>query len=71
MRVERSYLVRVVQVYDGDPPADWAGEPFVAGAPLDGAQDEHVCNNWQLLSDETELLDNDELVAFVHAVDNH
>lgn len=67
MRVERSYLIRIVQVYEGKPPADWAGQPFVAGERLDGHQDEHVCNHWELLSDETELLDNDDLDAFVQA----
>ena len=65
MRVERSYLVRIVQVYEGEPPTDWAGEPFVAGALLDSERDEHVCNHWKLLSDEEESLDDDGLSAFV------
>jgi len=66
MKVERSYLVRIVQTYEGEPPAEWFAADEAEGSLieygyLDGEQDEYVCNNWECTTDQTELLDNDEL----------
>ena len=53
-RIERSYLVRVVQVYEGDVPDNWDGMEW-------HEQDEYIIANWTLVSDDTELLDDDQL----------
>lgn len=54
MRVTRSYLVRVVQTYDGDTPDD--GDTY---DEMD--QDQYVCDNWHLIREEFEPVDDDQL----------
>ena len=66
MKVERSYLVRIVQTYEGEPPAEWFADDETEGSLveygyLNGEQDEYVCNNWECTRDQIDLLDNDEL----------
>lgn len=60
MKVRRSFLVRVVQIWEGDelPPSEY-GEPDDDWMEYD--QDQFVCDNWNLISDEIELLDDDQL----------
>lgn len=62
MKVERSFLVRVVQVYEGDLPSDenWGTDDW-ADDWMYGDHDQYICDNWKLVSDETELIDNDNL----------
>jgi hypothetical protein len=59
MKVERSFLVRVVQVYEGDPPADWNIEQVTQW--MNWNHDQYVCDNWKLVSDKTQSLDDDQL----------
>ena len=65
MRVERRYLVEVVQVYEGDPPNPppdyWGDEVKEWDDYLDGDQDQYICDNWRLVDDYTILLDDDQL----------
>lgn len=62
MRVERRYLVCVVEVFEGEPPVDWDLPP---GSLLDGDQDQYVCDNWQTTRETHKLLDDDQLESRV------
>ena len=65
MRVERSYLVRVVQVYEGD--GRDIGVADQGWGYLDSDQDQCVCDNWKLVEDRTEFVDDDQLESRVLA----
>jgi hypothetical protein len=54
----RSYLVRQVQVIQGDPPAELLAE-YVDGEG--GALDDWFCSHGDVTDEFTELVDNDDL----------
>lgn len=60
MRIQRSYLVRVMQTFEGEPPDDWDLEA-IAEDGLDWEHDQYACDNWTKIEDTYQLLDNDDL----------
>lgn len=65
MRIERSYLARIVQVYEG-PASDIETEPGYNDVIQNYSEaDETICGNWTLVSEEIQAVDNDDLTLIV------
>jgi hypothetical protein len=56
----RSYLVRQVQVIEGDPPADMLAEYQAEDGASGDDMDEWFCNNGVIVDETTELLGGDD-----------
>ena len=66
IRVKRSYLVRLVQIYQVDIPADMTDEQIQEWREADpGAFDETVCDFGSLVNEDYEAIDDDELTTAV------
>lgn len=57
MKVERRFLVQIVQTYEGDPPEQWGDLIELTDYGLD----QYVCDNWRMVRERVEYIDNDNL----------
>ena len=72
MKIERTYIVRVVQVYEG-PSNEIVLDELYGCIDSYGDADENIfgSGNWALISDEIELLDDDQLdLVIIDNADN-
>lgn len=62
MKAERSFLIRKVQVYEGELPENWEDMS-------EHELDEHVCSHWELAEEADEYIDDDQFefqLLYVH-----
>lgn len=76
MKVQRSYLMRVVQTWEGETPPlyevagkdDWPIDRELddwPGANLGADADQYVCDNWELVSESMVPIEDDQLYTEV------